>query len=189
MPVSSIHQIITNYHTDLIRLKGYCFPRKWIFPWKSAKNDTHHNYIFPNVCKGFTELFSNQPYDTWRYNIGQSSSYQMVHSRKPGQSIRILCELRLSITYKTLVIYCLIGYIILYKIHDTILWQGHENAMYSSTYYALITRFIGPTWGPSGADRTQVGSMLAPWTLLSGCIITTISLTTNCLQHGVLSGK
>ena len=32
----------------------------------------------------------------------------------------------------------------------------------------LITRFMGPTWGPSGADRTQVGPMLAPWTLLSG---------------------
>ena len=28
----------------------------------------------------------------------------------------------------------------------------------------LIARFIGPTWGPSGADRTQVGPMLAPWT-------------------------
>ena len=30
-----------------------------------------------------------------------------------------------------------------------------------------------PTWGPSGADRTQVGSMLAQWTLLSGraCIL------------------
>ena len=26
----------------------------------------------------------------------------------------------------------------------------------------------GPTWGRSGADRTQVGPMLAPWTLLSG---------------------
>ena len=32
----------------------------------------------------------------------------------------------------------------------------------------LIARFMGPTWGPSGADRTQVGRMLAPWTLLSG---------------------
>ena len=27
---------------------------------------------------------------------------------------------------------------------------------------------MGPTWGPSGADRTQVGPMLAPWTLLFG---------------------
>ena len=32
----------------------------------------------------------------------------------------------------------------------------------------LIARFMGPTWDPSGADRTQVGPMLAPWTLLSG---------------------
>ena len=32
----------------------------------------------------------------------------------------------------------------------------------------LIARFMGPTWGPSGADRTQVGPMLASWSLLSG---------------------
>ena len=30
---------------------------------------------------------------------------------------------------------------------------------------------MGPTWGPSGANRTQVGPMLAPWTLLSEDII------------------
>ena len=33
---------------------------------------------------------------------------------------------------------------------------------------SLIAWFMGPTWGPSGADRTQVGPMLAPWTLLFG---------------------
>ena len=33
---------------------------------------------------------------------------------------------------------------------------------------SLKARFMGPTWDPSGADRTQVGPMLAPWTLLSG---------------------
>ena len=33
---------------------------------------------------------------------------------------------------------------------------------------SLIARFMGPKWGPYGADRTQVGPMLAPWTLLSG---------------------
>ena len=27
---------------------------------------------------------------------------------------------------------------------------------------------MGPTWGQSGTDRTQVGPMLATWTLLSG---------------------
>ena len=33
-----------------------------------------------------------------------------------------------------------------------------------------IAGFMGPTWGPSGAYRTQVGLMLAPWTLLSGLL-------------------
>ena len=33
---------------------------------------------------------------------------------------------------------------------------------------SLIARFMGPTWGPSGADRTQVSPMLSPWTFLSG---------------------
>ena len=34
--------------------------------------------------------------------------------------------------------------------------------------HSQIARFMGPTWGPSRADRTQVGPMLAPWTLISG---------------------
>ena len=34
----------------------------------------------------------------------------------------------------------------------------------------LIARFMGPTWGPSGADRTQVGPVLAPRTLPSGYV-------------------
>ena len=37
--------------------------------------------------------------------------------------------------------------------------------------WSLIARFMGPTWGPSGADRTQVGPMLAPWYLLSGVLL------------------
>ena len=41
---------------------------------------------------------------------------------------------------------------------------------YIEHMWSLIARFMGPTWGPSGADRTQVGPMLAPWTLLSGMV-------------------
>ena len=37
----------------------------------------------------------------------------------------------------------------------------------------LIARFMGPTWGPSGTDRTQVGHIFAPWTLLSGALTVT----------------
>ena len=36
---------------------------------------------------------------------------------------------------------------------------------------SLITMFMGPTWGPPGADRTHVGPMLDPWTLLSGLLL------------------
>ena len=45
----------------------------------------------------------------------------------------------------------------------------------------LIARFMGPTWGPSAADRTQVGPMLAPWTLLSGT-----AFTYRCLGGGII---
>ena len=31
-----------------------------------------------------------------------------------------------------------------------------------------ITKFMGPTWGPPGSCRPQMGPMLAPWILLSG---------------------
>ena len=31
-----------------------------------------------------------------------------------------------------------------------------------------IVKFMGPTWGPPGSCRPQMGPILAPWTLLSG---------------------
>ena len=31
-----------------------------------------------------------------------------------------------------------------------------------------IAKFMGPTWGPPGSSRPQMGPMLAPWTLLPG---------------------
>ena len=43
----------------------------------------------------------------------------------------------------------------------------HQWCWFNTGTCALITRFMRPTWGPSGADRTQVGPVLAPWTLLS----------------------
>ena len=36
--------------------------------------------------------------------------------------------------------------------------------------HPLIARFMGPIWGPSGSNRTQVGPMLSPQTLLSGWV-------------------
>ena len=67
-------------------------------------------------------------------------------------------------------------------------WQYHEQQYIKSVQYVLVTggiggyhfhsllwpliaRFMGPTWGPSGADRTQVGPMLVPQTLLFGAVM------------------
>ena len=43
---------------------------------------------------------------------------------------------------------------------------NHPNT--KEEYISLIARFMGPTWGSPGADRTQLGPMWATWTLLSG---------------------
>ena len=37
-----------------------------------------------------------------------------------------------------------------------------------SLIHHQIAKFMGPTWGPPGSCRPQMGPMLAPWTLLSG---------------------
>ena len=52
-------------------------------------------------------------------------------------------------------------------------WNAEQEVLWliTDSEWALIARFMGPTWGPSGADRTQVGPMLAAWTLLSGALL------------------
>ena len=56
-------------------------------------------------------------------------------------------------------------------------WKKMDNMSYNFhielTWYAcdktsLMAKFMGPTWGPSRDNRTQVGPILAPLTLLSG---------------------
>ena len=48
-----------------------------------------------------------------------------------------------------------------------------------------IARFMGSVWGPPGADRTQVGPMLVPWTLLSR--LSPIPLSHNATKLGPCS--
>ena len=55
-----------------------------------------------------------------------------------------------------------------YSMYHSEAWSRAANAGITIPVPTLIAKFLGPTWGPSGADRTQVGPMLAPWTLLSG---------------------
>ena len=51
-------------------------------------------------------------------------------------------------------------------------WCGslrvHINYLLKTIKDTQITKFMGPTWGPPGSCRPQMGPMLAPWTLQSG---------------------
>ena len=46
-------------------------------------------------------------------------------------------------------------------------WERGRTLYHNNHYSTQIAKYMGPTWGPFGADRTQVDSMLAPWALLS----------------------
>ena len=65
-------------------------------------------------------------------------------------------------------------YIYIYRYIYIEVYICHRSGPVNPWYYklfektSLIARFMGLTWGPSGADRTQVGPMLAPWNLLFG---------------------
>ena len=56
-------------------------------------------------------------------------------------------------------------------------------SIHNSASSSLIARFLGPTWGPPGADRTQVSPMLATWTLLSGLLTFLYMSCSTYLSH------
>ena len=48
------------------------------------------------------------------------------------------------------------------------IWMKLTSKKHNEALDVQITKFMGPTWGPPGSCRPQMGPMLAPWTLLSG---------------------
>ena len=65
-------------------------------------------------------------------------------------------------------------------------YQDKDYVWISWHLSALIARLMGPTWGPSVADRTQVGPMLAPWTLPSGWLMTPTDVSGD--RHDIFQG-
>ena len=61
------------------------------------------------------------------------------------------------------------------RIFERFGWWAHNVFVRCFCVASLIASVMGPTWGPSGADMTQVGLMLAPWILLSGMLLRLIS--------------
>ena len=67
-------------------------------------------------------------------------------------------------------------------------FAGQVCAAYHNKLVTQIAKFMGPTWGPPGSCRPQMGPMLSPWTLLSGvvaagcalqCRLSSVSYKTN----------
>ena len=58
--------------------------------------------------------------------------------------------------------------VLIYLVDNVSHMTSRCTASISISVVSPISRFLGPTWGPPGDDRTQVGPVLAPWTLLSG---------------------
>ena len=52
--------------------------------------------------------------------------------------------------------------------HKTSIKESPNPKAAEKNVTTYTARCIGPTWGPFGSCRPQVGPMLAPWTLLSG---------------------
>ena len=58
-------------------------------------------------------------------------------------------------------VYCIVSLV-------CVLWNNLVRGHWSLS--SQIARFMGPTWGPPGPCRPQMGPILAPWTLLSGIV-------------------
>ena len=89
--------------------------------------------------------------------------WYLLYSMAMSASAGYRCHYKLTKTLHTSPSW----YAELWSFFVTIL-EKHYHVTKSFDYTTLIAKFMGPTWGPSGAARTQVGLMLSPWTLLSG---------------------
>ena len=70
------------------------------------------------------------------------------------------------------VLFCFVV-VILYVLVESIapfsrIVQGGVTSLLTGS--VQIARFMGPTWGPPGVDRAQVGPRWATWALLSGIV-------------------
>ena len=52
-----------------------------------------------------------------------------------------------------------------------------------------IAKFMGPTWGPPGSCRSQMGPMLTPWTLLSGVLFRSADVNPSFMAQWWVTGE
>ena len=77
-----------------------------------------------------------------------------------GMLVKFDCDWKISCLWDLTRFYDKMSYVILN-------WASEACYKFVSRG-SQIAKFMGPTWGPPGSCRPQMGPMLAPWTLLSG---------------------
>ena len=63
--------------------------------------------------------------------------------------------------------------------------HNYRNNIFHKT--TRIAKFMGPTWGPPGSCRPQMGPVLSPWTLLSGTCPSCQSYRQGAVQNCISS--
>ena len=119
-------------------------------------------------------------YRTWK-NFTVTTSVHVLVPNKAMPSAGTLMKTRLHTFFEISLAICDFGPPAFWIRFETVAEICHKISWHFDRWYitcsswtdyhgttSLIARFVGPMWGPSEADRTQVGPMLAPWTLLSG---------------------
>ena len=123
--------------------------------WHQCNDMTHYSYEMIMMLNGALWDTHNRhsrapPWQLWRI-----ISYVQIHTYPCVSSTKVwyfpyMCSVRISLLHRDM------GSVFT------------DLSCICSGIDTPIARLMGPTWGPSGADRIQVGPMLALWTLLSG---------------------
>ena len=134
---------------------------KWLYLFKDKSKDILHAggyrcYLFSDFyfCISLSEIFC--------YN-----KINMIKVLNVWQ----ICQVQMIFDYNSMITKLVMGIGICILQHESYHVPCHVRTAVNGSYEfltTLIARFMGPTWGPSGAGRPQEGPILAPWTLLSG---------------------
>ena len=123
------------------------------------------------VNQGVVFSAYNPKIDPATTNVFQTSAFRFGHSQIPDD-IRLVDKTFTHVKTKTL------GEVSPLKTQELPTLAKLALSQLSFSQFIILSPaasrvipwFMGLTFGPSGADRAQVGPMLAPWTLLSGLL-------------------
>ena len=129
----------------------------------------HHKGTYMYICVYiylymlYEHAYSINLLTTWPARKPLSVSNGPIIETSPNNSLEVS-----QFQFKTINMSC---YIVLVMVNS---WATCARpCLFTPIQYllsigSLIAKFMGPTWGPPGPCRPQMGPMLAPWTLLSG---------------------